>query len=71
MCCQRNSTSGRGRILEVAPDALHQRIPLILGSKDEVQRLERYHAEYDRGDVAFSSPLFKERSLFSAAIAPE
>jgi fructose-1,6-bisphosphatase I/sedoheptulose-1,7-bisphosphatase/fructose-1,6-bisphosphatase I len=53
-----------------APDALHQRIPLILGSR-EVERLERYHAEYDRGDVAFSSPLFKERSLFGAAIASE
>jgi fructose-1,6-bisphosphatase len=65
------ASTGRGRILEVAPEALHQRIPLILGSKDEVLRLERYHAEYDRGDVAFSSPLFKERSLFGAAIAPE
>ena len=66
-----SASSGRGRILEAMPVALHQRIPVILGSKSEVERLERYHAEYDRGDVAFSSPLFKERSLFSAAVLPD
>jgi len=60
------ASTGRGRILEVAPAALHQRVPVILGSKNEVARLERYHAEFDRGDVAFSSPLFNERTLFGA-----
>ena len=50
------------------PTALHQRVPVILGSRDEVERLERYHAEYDRGeDQPFSSPLFNERSLFRGA----
>jgi fructose-1,6-bisphosphatase len=61
------ASTGRGRIVEVAPSSLHQRVPVILGSKNEVVRLERYHAEFDRGDVAFSSPLFNERSLFGAA----
>ncbi len=61
------ASTGRGRILEVVPTALHQRVPVIVGSKEEVARLERYHAEYDRGDVAFSSPLFNERSLFGVA----
>jgi fructose-1,6-bisphosphatase I/sedoheptulose-1,7-bisphosphatase/fructose-1,6-bisphosphatase I len=61
------ASTGRARILEVAPTSLHQRVPVILGSRHEVERLERYHAEYDRGDVAFSSPLFNERSLFGAA----
>ena len=61
------ASTGRGRILEVTPASLHQRVPVILGSKNEVARLERYHAEFDRGDVAFSSPLFNERSLFGAA----
>jgi fructose-1,6-bisphosphatase len=61
------ASTGRGRILDVAPVSLHQRVPLILGSRSEVDRLERYHAEYDRGEVAFSSPLFNERSLFGAA----
>ncbi len=61
------ASTGRGRILDVAPAALHQRVPVILGSKSEVARLERYHAEFDRGDVAFSSPLFNERTLFGVA----
>jgi hypothetical protein len=44
-------------------------VPVILGSKHEVERLERYHAEFDRGDVAFRSPLFNERTLFGVAPA--
>jgi fructose-1,6-bisphosphatase len=60
------ATNGRTRLLDVAPDALHQRVPVILGSALEVERIARYHQEYDRGDVAFTSPLFNERSLFGA-----
>jgi len=63
------ASTGRGRILDVAPTALDQRVPVILGSKHEVARLERYHAEFDRGDVAFSSPLFNECTLFGVATA--
>ncbi|MGE5338864.1 MAG: class 1 fructose-bisphosphatase [Gemmatimonadota bacterium] len=59
------ASTGRGRILEVAPTELHQRVPVILGSKNEVERIERYHHEYDRGeDKPFVSPLFNERSLY-------
>jgi len=59
------ASTGRGRILEVQPTSLHQRVPVMLGSRNEIERLERYHAEYDRGeDKAFESPLFKERSLY-------
>ncbi|MFZ9347079.1 MAG: class 1 fructose-bisphosphatase, partial [Burkholderiaceae bacterium] len=37
----------------------------ILGSRNEVERVERYHQEFDSGtDQRYSSPLFKERSLF-------
>ena len=39
------ATTGRQRILEVRPTDLHQRIGLIFGSRDEVERIERYHAE--------------------------
>ncbi len=60
------ASTGRDRILDVVPLSLHQRVPVILGSKSEVARLARYHAEHDRGEVAFSSPLFNERSLFGA-----
>jgi fructose-1,6-bisphosphatase len=56
---------GRGRMLELVPTDLHQRVPLILGCKSEVERIEQYHLEHDQGlDKIYSSPLFKERSLF-------
>jgi fructose-1,6-bisphosphatase len=56
---------GRGRVLDLVPTGLHQRVPLILGCKSEVERLELYHLEHDQGlDRIYSSPLFKERSLF-------
>ena len=59
------ATTGRKRLMEVAPEALHQRIPLIFGSRNEVERIERYHADWECGaDRPFSSPLFNERSLF-------
>ncbi len=59
------ATTGRQRILEVMPDQIHQRIAVILGSRNEVERVERYHQEFDSGtDQKYSSPLFKERSLF-------
>jgi fructose-1,6-bisphosphatase len=62
------ASTGRSRILEVTPERLHQRVPVILGSRDEVARVDRYHAEYDRGeDKPYSSPLFGERSLFTNA----
>ena len=39
------ATNGRQRILEIQPEALHQRVGVVLGSKNEVERLARYHAE--------------------------
>ncbi|MCM2310585.1 MAG: class 1 fructose-bisphosphatase [Steroidobacteraceae bacterium] len=60
-----SASTGRGRILEVVPERIHQRVPVILGSRAEVNRIERYHVEYDTGeDQPYSSPLFGERSLF-------
>ncbi len=62
------ASTGRGRILEVAPRELHQRVPVILGSRAEVERIELYHREHDAGlDKAYQSPLFNERSLFTPA----
>ena len=59
------ASTGRSRVLELPPTGLHQRVPLVLGCKSEVERIERYHLEHDRGlDTVYRSPLFKERSLF-------
>ena len=37
------SSTGRERIMELQPEGIHQRVPVILGSKNEVQRLVSYH----------------------------
>ncbi len=42
------ATTGRQRIMDVQPSALHQRVPALLGSKSEVAVATRYHLEADR-----------------------
>ena len=44
------ASTGRQRILDVAPNDLHQRVPVIIGARNEVQRLVDYHAEHDAGE---------------------
>ncbi|HEX4365945.1 MAG TPA: class 1 fructose-bisphosphatase, partial [Rhodopila sp.] len=62
------ASTGLERLLDVIPTGIHQRIPVILGSRDEVDRLDRYHAEYARGEESvFKAPLFNARSLFRTA----
>ncbi len=40
------ASTGHERILDIKPKGIHQRIPVILGSKNEVERIVRYHQEY-------------------------
>ena len=61
------ASTGRGPVLELAPAALHQRVPFVFGSREEVERIERYHAE-DNGDNDLDIPLFHARGLFRDAI---
>ena len=37
------ATNGRERILDIQPTKLHQRVSVILGSKNEVERATRFH----------------------------
>ncbi len=37
------ATDGRTRILDIQPEALHQRVGVILGSREEVERVTQYH----------------------------
>lgn len=47
------------------PTDIHERVPLVFGARAEIERIERYHADYERGeDKPYVSPLFAERSLF-------
>lgn len=39
------ASTGRGRIMDVLPDRVHQRVPVVMGSADEVETVERYHTE--------------------------
>lgn len=39
------ASSGYERIMDIKPSDLHQRVPVILGSKNEVARIVRYHKE--------------------------
>jgi fructose-1,6-bisphosphatase I / sedoheptulose-1,7-bisphosphatase len=57
------ASTGREPMLTVQPTALHQRIGLVFGSKSEVERIERYHAE-PASYKEDRNPLFAERSLF-------
>jgi len=39
------ATNGRQRILDIQPKKLHERVSVILGSRNEVERVTRYHLE--------------------------
>jgi len=39
------SSTGRERIMSMKPSGLHQRVPVILGSKNEVDKVVSYHKE--------------------------
>lgn len=39
------ATNGLIPLLDVVPEKLHQRVPVFLGSKNEVDRITRYHKE--------------------------
>lgn len=39
------STNGHERILDIKPTSLHERVAVFLGSKEEVERITRYHKQ--------------------------
>jgi fructose-1,6-bisphosphatase I len=46
------ASTGRHRILDVVPGKLHERVSVVLGSKNEVERVVAYHAEADAKSAA-------------------
>ena len=58
-----SATTGRERILDLAAQNLHQRVPLIMGSSNEVRRLEELHCD-PLLVASGSSPLFARRGFF-------
>ncbi|MEO7071909.1 MAG: class 1 fructose-bisphosphatase [Rhodanobacter sp.] len=41
------ASTGRQRIMDVQPSALHQRVPVFLGSREEVETAVRHHQQAD------------------------
>ena len=56
------ASTGYGPVLEVEPDALHQRIGFVFGAKREVERIEQYHRDFN--ERPYDAPLFGTRGLF-------
>lgn len=58
------ATAGVDRVLDVVPASLHQKTPLICGSREEVDRVNRLYSGLDfKGE---RSALFGRRGLFRA-----
>ena len=59
------ASTGQARLLDLPPGPVAQQVPVVLGARREVERIERYHLEHQRGeDHPYVSPLFNERSLY-------
>ncbi len=56
------ASTGRVRVLDLIPRQLHEHVPLIFGSSEEVTYIEKLSA--DPSTVKETSPLFGERGLF-------
>jgi fructose-1,6-bisphosphatase I len=41
------ATTGKQRILDILPNNLHQRVPIYIGSKEDVELVEQYLKKYD------------------------
>jgi fructose-1,6-bisphosphatase I / sedoheptulose-1,7-bisphosphatase len=56
------ASTGHEPILEVQPQAAHQRIGFVFGARNEVERIERYHRDHNEFEI--DAPLFGTRGLF-------
>ena len=56
-------STGKERILDLMPEELHQRCPLVFGSPTEVNLYLKYIEE--EGSTNLTSPLFRKRGLYS------
>jgi len=58
-----SASTGRERILELSAQSLHQRVPLIMGSSNEVRRVEELHCD-PLLVASVAAPLFARRGFF-------
>ncbi|MBA3870200.1 MAG: class 1 fructose-bisphosphatase [Anaerolineae bacterium] len=55
-------SDGLGNLLDIQPHSLHQRVPLIVGNRDLVEKAEQYIRDYDQEWVAAYRP-FRDKTL--------
>jgi len=41
------SSTGRKRVMEIVPDVVHQRVPIVMGSKNDIQEIVDAYTAYD------------------------
>jgi fructose-1,6-bisphosphatase I/sedoheptulose-1,7-bisphosphatase len=58
------ASTGHEPILQVQPQAAHERIGFVFGARNEVERIERYHR--DHNEFEYDAPLFGTRGLFKS-----
>lgn len=59
------ASTGRERMMDLTPDCLRQQVPFVFGSRQEVERIERYHQDQlEPHEQAYDGSLFNTRSLF-------
>lgn len=59
------ASTGRTSIMNIKPEDVHQRVPVVMGSRSEVQRVERYHHDYDADNNENGKlPFFSDRSFY-------
>jgi fructose-1,6-bisphosphatase len=59
------SSTGRKRILDIQPDEIHQRVPVIMGSRLEVSLIELYHSEFDSTQPKEKDSIAPKQSEFT------
>ena len=47
-------STGKDRVLDIQPEKLHQRLPLFLGSPDDIAELESYGDVQQLGSKKYS-----------------
>lgn len=59
------ASTGRTSVMNIKPEDVHQRVPVVIGSRNEVQLVERYHHDYDNGNNENDKlPFYSDRSFY-------
>jgi fructose-1,6-bisphosphatase I len=58
------ASDGVGNILDLQPYSLHQRVPIIVGNRDLVEKAEAYIREYDHDWIEAYSPFRHKQPTF-------